>query len=147
MAAMKMKQKVISRSVGETMALAEGLGRKAVGGTVFALVGELGSGKTIFAKGLARGMGVTDEITSPTFTLLEIYAGRFPLYHFDLYRIERGDELDRLYFEEYWYDESGVSVIEWADRALERLPDGYIKIEISYIDEESRSISIEHTGL
>ena len=142
-----MKRTVISRSVGETLALAGELGRNATGGSVFALIGDLGSGKTIVAKGIARGMGITEEITSPTFTLLEIYAGRSALYHFDLYRIERDAELDRLCFEEYWYDESGVSVIEWADRALDRLPAGYVKIEISYLDEDSRSISIEHTGL
>ena len=142
-----MKRTVISRSVGETLALAGELGRKAAGGSVFALIGDLGSGKTILAKGIARGMGIIEEITSPTFTLLEIYTGRTVLYHFDLYRIERDAELDRLCFEEYWYDESGVSVIEWADRALDRLPAGYVKIEISYLDEGSRSISIEHTGL
>ncbi len=142
-----MKKTVISRSVGETMALAEELGRAAVGGSVFALIGGLGSGKTIIAKGIARGMGIIDEITSPTFTLLEIYDGRCALYHFDLYRIERDEELDRLYFEEYWHDDSGVSVIEWADRALNRLPDGYIKIEISHVDENNRSISVERTGL
>ncbi|TFH43819.1 MAG: tRNA (adenosine(37)-N6)-threonylcarbamoyltransferase complex ATPase subunit type 1 TsaE [Chrysiogenales bacterium] len=128
-----------------TLAIAGELGAGASPGTVFALMGGLGTGKTIFAKGVARGMGITEEITSPTFTLLEIYGGRVPLYHFDLYRIERSDELDRLFFEEYW-EGDGVSVVEWAERAGKRLPDRHVTIRIDYIDETRRSITIEDTG-
>ncbi len=69
---------------------------------MYALYGELGSGKTVLARGIARGLGITDDITSPTFTLLEIYEGSPPLYHFDLYRIERVSEFVELGFEEYW---------------------------------------------
>lgn len=129
----------------ETLALAEELGKNAARGSVFALIGELGTGKTIIAKGIARGMGITDEITSPTFTLMEIYEAPVPLYHFDLYRINREEELDQLFFEEYW-EGDGVSVIEWADRAPGRIPDGCVRINIDYIDESSRSVTIEYPG-
>lgn len=129
----------------ETLDLAAELGRNAVPGSVFALIGELGAGKTIVAKGIARGMGITDEITSPTFTLMEIYEAAVPLYHFDLYRINSHDELDQLFFEEYW-EGDGISVIEWADRALDRLPASRITVTIGYMNETSRSITIEYPG-
>ncbi len=127
------------------MAIARRLGAEATPGTVFALTGGLGTGKTVFARGLAAGMGIDEEITSPTYTLLDVHEGRIPLYHFDLYRIEKSDELDRLFFEEYW-EGKGVSVIEWADRALDRLPAGYIMITLEYLDETRRSITIEPSG-
>jgi tRNA threonylcarbamoyladenosine biosynthesis protein TsaE len=140
-----MKRTVITHSMDETLALAEELGKDARPGTIFALTGELGAGKTVIAKGLARGMGITDEVTSPTFTLMEIYEAAVPFYHFDLYRIEREEELDQLFFEEYW-EGDGVSVIEWADRAPGRLPAECVTITIGYIDDTSRSITIEYPG-
>ncbi|HNW27863.1 MAG TPA: tRNA (adenosine(37)-N6)-threonylcarbamoyltransferase complex ATPase subunit type 1 TsaE [Spirochaetota bacterium] len=140
-----MKRNIISHSMEETLDLAAELGRNAVPGSVFALIGELGAGKTIVAKGIARGMGITDEITSPTFTLMEIYEAAVPLYHFDLYRISSHDELDQLFFEEYW-EGDGISVIEWADRALDRLPASRITVTIGYMNETSRSITIEYPG-
>jgi len=139
------RRTVVTHSEEETLALGESLGRTAAAGTVFALFGGLGAGKTILAKGIARGLDVPDEITSPTFTLLEIYRGRTDLYHFDLYRIERDDEFDELGFEDYWYG-GGVSVIEWADRAGGRLPQRIIKIESDYAGPEARSITIEYPG-
>ena len=140
-----MKKSVITHSMEETLILANELGTRAARGTVFALIGELGSGKTVIAKGIAKGLGITDEITSPTFTLMEIYEGPLPLYHFDLYRISRTEELDQLFFEEYWEDD-GISVIEWADRAPDRLPESRITIMIEYLNETSRSITIEYPG-
>jgi tRNA threonylcarbamoyladenosine biosynthesis protein TsaE len=140
-----MVRTVITRSMSETLTLAEELGKNAAPGAVFALIGGLGTGKTVIAKGIAKGLGIADEITSPTFTLLEIYEGRVALYHFDLYRIENTEELDRLFFEEYW-EGDGVSVVEWADKAINRLPDGRITVTIDYIDDTSRSITIEHPG-
>jgi len=140
-----MKRTVTTHSMEETLALAGQLGKSAGPGSVFALTGELGAGKTIIAKGVARGMGITDEITSPTFTLMEVYEAPVPLYHFDLYRIGREEELDRLFFEEYW-EGDGVSVIEWAERAAGRLPDGCVKITLEYVDETSRSVTIEYPG-
>lgn len=127
------------------MAIARQVGAEAAPGTVFALVGDLGTGKTVFARGLAAGLGIAEAITSPTYTLLDVHEGPVPLYHFDLYRIEKSEELDRLFFEEYW-EGDGVSVIEWADRAMDRLPEGHIRITLEYLDETRRSITIEPTG-
>ncbi|MGL4368791.1 MAG: tRNA (adenosine(37)-N6)-threonylcarbamoyltransferase complex ATPase subunit type 1 TsaE, partial [Spirochaetota bacterium] len=127
-----MKEELILRSPEETEKLAEEMGRNARAGSCYALTGDLGCGKTLFTKAFARGMGIPEEITSPTFTLLEEYEGTPPLYHFDLYRIADPDELDMLFFEEYW-EGRGVSVIEWAERAGNRLPDSTIRIFFTYI--------------
>jgi tRNA threonylcarbamoyladenosine biosynthesis protein TsaE len=138
-----MTREFITGSPEETAAMARGLGEGAKPGDVFALIGELGTGKTVIAKGIALGMGITDDITSPTFTLLEVYEHALPLYHFDLYRIDRAGELDGLGFDELWYGD-GVSVIEWADRAGDRLPGDSIRIHISYVGEGERRIVIEY---
>jgi tRNA threonylcarbamoyladenosine biosynthesis protein TsaE len=138
-----MKQEFTTHSAEETADVAYALGQEATAGTVFALHGELGSGKTVIAKAIARGMGITDDITSPTFALLEEYQGELPLYHFDLYRIENEDELDLLYFDDYW-EGNGVSIIEWAERADTRLPETTIHITITYLEENKRSITIEY---
>jgi tRNA threonylcarbamoyladenosine biosynthesis protein TsaE len=140
-----MLQNFISNSTEETLAIAEVLGKGAGPGAVFGIVGGLGAGKTIMAKGIAKGLGITEEITSPTFTLLEIYEGIIPLYHFDLYRIEKSEELDQLFFEEYWEDD-GVSVIEWADRAPGRLPADRTTISIEQTGDTSRRITVERPG-
>lgn len=139
----RMKEEFTSRSESETLLIAEKLGQAARKGDVFALIGELGAGKTIIAKGIARGLGIEEEITSPTFTLLEVYQHRTPLYHFDLFRIESTAEFDQLAFEEYW-DDDGVSVIEWAERAESRLPENTITVYIEYLDEIARRIIVEY---
>ncbi|MBN1531640.1 MAG: tRNA (adenosine(37)-N6)-threonylcarbamoyltransferase complex ATPase subunit type 1 TsaE [Spirochaetes bacterium] len=138
-----MARELITGSPEETAAMAQELGRGAGPGDVFALIGELGTGKTVIAKGIALGMGIRDDITSPTFTILEVYENPLPLYHFDLYRIDRPGELDGLGFDELWYGD-GVSVIEWADRAGDRLPADSIRIHLSYAGEEGRRIVIEY---
>jgi len=135
-------EEIISKTPEETFEAGKALGKKARRGDVYALTGELGSGKTVLAKGIAYGMGIKDDITSPTFTLLEIYEGTLPLYHFDLYRIDNLHELDNLFFEEYW-EGDGVSVIEWAERAKGRLLENTTHITLEYIDETSRRIHIE----
>jgi tRNA threonylcarbamoyladenosine biosynthesis protein TsaE len=127
----------------QTRAFAYALGRNARPGDCFALDGDLGAGKTLIAKEIARAIGITDEITSPTFTLFEEYTGTIPFYHFDLYRIDNPRELDMLFFEEYW-EGSGVSVIEWASRAGNRLPKNAVRICIEYIDDHSRRLTIAH---
>ncbi|MDH7554590.1 MAG: tRNA (adenosine(37)-N6)-threonylcarbamoyltransferase complex ATPase subunit type 1 TsaE [Spirochaetota bacterium] len=137
------KTTYITQSQEETLALGIELGKHAKPGDIFALIGNLGTGKTILAKGIAKGLGIEEEITSPTFTLLEVYESTLPLYHFDLYRISDDAELENLFFEEYWFGD-GVSVIEWADRALKRLPQDIYIITLEYIDAERRKITIEH---
>jgi tRNA threonylcarbamoyladenosine biosynthesis protein TsaE len=140
---MKRTESYIFHSPDETAAFAKELAKKAVPGDCIALTGDLGAGKTLFAKAYARELGITDEITSPTFTLCEEYKGKIPFYHFDLYRINDARELDMLFFEEYW-EGSGVSLIEWADRAGSRIPGRAIIIRLEYVDESTRRAEVEY---
>ncbi len=117
-------------------------------GSVVALSGDLGTGKTTFTKAIAKGLGITDLITSPTFTIIHEYkGGRLPLYHFDVYRIDEEEEFRNLGYEEYFYGD-GVCVIEWADKIERYLPVEAMRIRISYGGEEGERIFIfdEHTG-
>lgn len=139
-----MKKTIISNSPEETFSFAEKLGKSISGSSVIALYGDLGAGKTIFTKGLARGLGIHEEITSPTFSLMESYEGDKQFHHFDLYRIENLNEFENLRFEEYW-EGNGVSVIEWPEKAGNLLPEKRINVFISYIDESVREITVEHT--
>lgn len=138
-----MKRNIISASEAETLAIAFELGSKSTPGIIITLSGELGTGKTLMAKGIAKGLGIEDQITSPTFSLFEIYEGRLPLYHFDLYRIEDTKELENLHFEEYWYG-TGVSVVEWPERAHGLIEGPVISIKLERIDDETRRITIEY---
>jgi tRNA threonylcarbamoyladenosine biosynthesis protein TsaE len=128
----------------QTRQVAYELGLEAKPGTVIAFYGDLGTGKTVMTKEIARALDIAEDITSPTYTLMEEYPGKLPFYHFDLYRIENDAEFDFLCFEEYW-EGQGVSVIEWAERAKERLPENTISIHLEYIDENTRSILIEYS--
>ncbi len=141
-----MNREIITTTEDETRLAGIRLGSKSNKGDIIALSGDLGTGKTVMAKGIARGMGISEEITSPTFTLLEIYEGVLNLYHFDLYRIKSTEELDQLYFEEYWNGD-GVSVIEWPERCGTRLPDNKIMVRLEYIDENRRKITIEYPDI
>ncbi len=133
----------ISHSVEETFETAFKIGKDAVKGTIITLSGDLGAGKTVMAKGIGAGIGVDEDITSPTFSLFEMYEGKLPFYHFDLYRIKNKDELENLHFDEYWYGK-GVSVIEWPEIAKEALDGSVVSIKIEPIDNESRRITIEY---
>lgn len=114
---------MISRSPDETRQLAEEMGKNAAPGEIYALTGPLGAGKTVFAQGFARGLGYDGPVTSPTFTLMNIYeGGRLTLYHFDLYRLSDGDALEGIGYEDYFYAD-GVSLVEWAERAADLLPE------------------------
>ena len=115
----------------ETMQLAAKLGEKAEPGQVFCLAGDLGTGKTVFAKGFARGLNITEDVVSPTFTIVhEYHQGRLPFYHFDIYRIPDGDALYDIGFDEY-VDGRGVCLIEWADQIPEEMPEDacWIRVE------------------
>lgn len=106
----------------ETFALAKQLGEAAEPGMVFTLTGDLGVGKTVFAQGLAEGLGITEPINSPTFTIVQVYdEGRLPFYHFDVYRIGDVEEMDEIGYEDYFYGD-GVCLIEWAELIEEILP-------------------------
>ena len=120
-----------SYSAEETFRLGEMTGRKLKPGTVICLDGDLGAGKTVFVKGVAKGLGVTDTVCSPTFTILQEYRdGRMPLYHFDVYRIEDPEEMYEIGFDDYLYGE-GVCLIEWAKNVAELIPEGALKITIT----------------
>lgn len=112
-------------------------------GVFIALHGELGAGKTRFASGLAKGLGVDPAIpvTSPTYTLLNIYQGRIPLYHFDLYRLHGDDDIVDLGFSEY-FSGIGVCLVEWAERLDKELPQERLEIFMSYLDENIREIEL-----
>jgi len=131
-----------SRSPAETQALGERLGARLAPGAVVACTGLLGAGKTCFLQGLARGLGVTTDVTSPTFVLINQYRGRLPLYHFDAYRTGSLTELVDLGLEEM-LDGDGVTVIEWADKLLPLLPARTIRVHLSGLGDEPREIVIE----
>ncbi len=110
-------------SAEETFKFGENIGSKAVPGQVITLTGDLGTGKTVFVQGLARGLGIDDYINSPTFTIVQIYEnGRLPLYHFDVYRIEDESEMYETGLDDYMYGD-GVCVIEWAEMISGLLPE------------------------
>lgn len=138
---------VTSESFEETVMLGEMLGTLAGPGDIIAMTGELGSGKTHFARGVARGLGVASStpVTSPTFTLLNCYLGRLPLYHFDLYRLAGASDLYDLGFEEYFYGE-GVCLIEWAERLGESMPEERLEVSFIYRDESCRIITFVPNG-
>ena len=114
----------------ETRNLGKQFGEKALPGTVCTLVGDLGVGKTVFTQGIAEGLGITEPICSPTFTIVQVYEeGRMPFYHFDVYRIGDISEMDEIGFEDYIYGD-GVALIEWANLIEEILPENCTQITI-----------------
>ena len=116
-----------SFSAEETYEFGKKLGEAAKPGTVFCLSGDLGVGKTVFTKGFASGLGVTDTVNSPTFTIVQEYKGRLPFYHFDVYRIEEPEEMEEIGYEDYFYGD-GVCMIEWAELIKELLPEEAVKV-------------------
>lgn len=137
---------LLSRSPRATEALAESLGRLIDSGCVIALSGELGSGKTCFTRGLARGLGIESDVTSPTFALMAAHAGRMALYHFDAWMegrekalfLDGGDE---------WLHRGGVAVVEWAERVAAFLPRPYLSVRLEHRGANERSIHIAVQGM
>jgi tRNA threonylcarbamoyladenosine biosynthesis protein TsaE len=121
--------------------VAEELARRLSAGTVVALYGPVGAGKTTLVKALARALGIEDPITSPSFTLIHEHDGPIPLYHIDLYRLDSANEVSELALGEY-FDGAGVSVVEWAERAEQFLPERTVRIVIRIDGTESRTISV-----
>ena len=134
---------MISLSEEQTFAVAQDLARKLKIPAHILLYGDLGAGKTLFTKGLAAGFGVddVDEVSSPTFTLINQYSGRIRIYHIDLYRIETG-ALDGLGLEEIFDDPSAAVIVEWAERLGHFETSGATKVFLSYVDDHSRKIDI-----
>ncbi len=134
--------KIITRSPEETIAFAQKIGALLRKGDVIAYTGGLGAGKTTFTRGLAIGAGLEDEVTSPTFALINEYRGKLNIYHFDMYRIEGMDDLETTGFFDYPMEDS-VFVIEWSENITEALPENTIYIEIKRIDDVVREITIK----
>jgi len=135
------------RGPEQTIRLGKWLGKLLRPGDVVALIGELGAGKTTLAKGIAAGAGVEDEdeVTSPSFVLVNEYQGRFPVYHADLYRLEKELDVEGLGWEEFIFGE-GISLLEWAEKIPGILPEERIEVRISWIGPEERKIRIAGKG-
>ena len=137
---------LIVKSPAETKGLGERIGKLLLPGDVVALIGELGSGKTVLTKGIARGLKIKgNTVRSPSFVLIKEYSGKVPLFHFDLYRFKKSEELNTIGYEEY-FSGKGVVVIEWAERAKNFLPEEYLKIKISFLKKNERKISLTAKG-
>ena len=138
-----MAKNFVSKSEAETINFGKKLGRVLRKGHIIALCGELGSGKTVLTKGIARGLGVKSDkyVNSPSFVILKEHKGRLPLYHFDAYRLKNISEFSTVDYTKYFYGE-GVCVIEWADKINRILPENFLKIKISAKKENERKISL-----
>ena len=138
-----------SKSPGDTFQIGMRLGQLAKAGEVYTLTGDLGVGKTVFTQGFAKGLGIEEPVNSPTFTILQIYeSGRLPLYHFDVYRISSGEELEETGCMEYFYGD-GVCLVEWAEIVQDVIPEEalWITIEKDYgRDEDYRRITLRRKG-
>ncbi len=133
-------------SAKETEELGYRIGKEAKPGDVYTLIGDLGVGKTVFTQGIAKGLDITEPISSPTFTIVQVYEeGRMPFYHFDVYRIGDIEEMDEIGYEDYFYG-NGLTMIEWANLIEELLPQHYRNIRIEKDLEKGfdyRKITIE----
>jgi tRNA threonylcarbamoyladenosine biosynthesis protein TsaE len=135
----------ISHSVAHTRQAGKTLGQLLQPGDIIWLEGSLGAGKTTLTKGIAEGLEVTGYVNSPTFTLVNEYQGRLPVYHLDCYRLENGREALDFGLEEYLYGE-GVTIIEWPERIREVLPPEHLRIQLSYVADTKRATRLEPFG-
>ena len=137
----------LSHSPAETEKIGELLGSRLTGGSVIAYRGGLGMGKTAFTRGLARGLGCTGRVTSPTFTIVNEYSGTIPLFHFDMYRLDSSDALFDIGWEDY-LERSGVCAVEWSENVADALPDDAVTVTIARgSGENDRIITVEGGGL
>lgn len=138
-----------SFSPKETFEIGKALGENAKPGQVYTLIGDLGVGKTVFTQGVAKGLGITEPVNSPTFTILQVYEeGRMPFYHFDVYRIGDVEEMEEIGYQDCFYGE-GICLIEWANLIEEILPEGYVQITIEKDLEKGfdyRKVTMESKG-
>ncbi len=142
-----MQYEILSASAEHTRAIGVQLGRLLKAGDVVAFSGDLGAGKTCCIQGIARGLGICDEltVTSPTYTLIHEYQGNVPMYHFDVYRLVNEDDLYDLGYEEYFYG-TGVTLIEWADRIHSFLPEEHLALSFHVQNDGVRTIQLQATG-
>ena len=133
---------IISNNVQETEKTAEEFASALKCGSVISLRGSLGAGKTVFAKGIARALGINEAIVSPTFTIVQEYEGKMKMYHLDLYRLSGCDEFESMGGEDFLYPD-GITLIEWSEKIEEMLPDNTIYVSIIINEDQRRTITIE----
>ena len=131
---------VFTKSEAETEAAGENIAGRLLPGDVVAMYGDLGAGKTAFVRGLARGLGYSGRVSSPTFTIVNEYEGTIPVFHFDMYRLKSSDELFEIGWEDY-LDRNGVCAVEWSENAEDAFPRDVIKVEIKKLGENDREIA------
>ena len=130
----------------ETFEVGKKIGENAKPGQIYTLTGDLGVGKTVFTQGVAAGLGITEPICSPTFTIIQEYeSGRLPLYHFDVYRLSEAEEIYEVGYEDY-LNSGGIILIEWADIIKSELPKEYIEIKLFYHEDETREVELRYVG-
>lgn len=135
-----------THSAAETRQLGERLAGLLRAGDTLLLRGDLGCGKSELTRGLAKGLGVTETVTSPSFTILNVYeSGRIPLYHFDWYRLESSDELYELGMDEYLGGD-GIAAVEWPEQCGDAVPEDALEIRFRYVDENTRDLSFRRLG-
>ncbi|MEG0778385.1 MAG: tRNA (adenosine(37)-N6)-threonylcarbamoyltransferase complex ATPase subunit type 1 TsaE [Oscillospiraceae bacterium] len=137
-----MKMEILTNSVDETEAAGEALSRHLPRGSVIAMYGDLGAGKTAFVRGMARGLGYGGRVTSPTFTIVNEYEGTLPLFHFDMYRLSSSDELFDIGWEDY-LGRNGICVVEWSENVRDAFDGSEITISIEKLSEDGRKITVE----
>ena len=137
-----MPMTIETHSVSETEALGERLAKCLSSGSVVALYGDLGAGKTAFVRGMARGLDIRESVTSPTFTIVNEYPGDHALFHFDMYRLKNAEELYGIGWEDY-LDRNGICVTEWSERIEEALPEDAVRVTIRRLSDARRSVQIE----
>ncbi len=138
-----MNYKYLSKNIEDTLNLAENIESEKFENMVICLVGELGAGKTIFSKGFAKALGIKDTITSPTFNIIKEYNnGELPFYHMDVYRLDDNSDIG---IEDY-YNKNGVTIIEWADLVIDKLPEERLEIEFKITDEDTRLLILKPYG-
>ena len=136
---------LITHSPQQTQKLGTSIGKLALPGDVFLLVGELGTGKTCLTQGIAWGLDIKEYTLSPTFVIMRELHGRLPLYHVDLYRLDNIDEIADLGLDDYFYG-SGVSVVEWAEKGLSVMPVEHLLVEINHLSDTERDFTLRPSG-
>ena len=135
----------ISHSPEETQRLGRKFGELTLPADIFLLTGKLGAGKTCLTQGIAHGLGITESVLSPSFVLVRELKGRLPLYHADLYRLDKIEEISELGLDEYLFGK-GLTVIEWASKGMDILPQEHLLIEINYLEDDERRIKLTAKG-
>ena len=136
---------IVSNSAEQTRKIGMKLGKLAAAGDIILMVGPLGAGKTCLTQGIARGLGIDEYTASPSFVLVREYRGKLPLYHIDLYRLDRIEEVTQLGLDDYLYS-NGVCVVEWADKGLSVLPEEHLLIEMQIVSPMKRKLSFMPRG-